>query len=490
MIENFEEVSDDRFRGRRFDACVVGSGPAGVTLARRLAAAGLSVGLFEAGGLDQSDESQECYEGNTAGQPYYPLDACRLRFFGGSSNHWGGWTRALDAHDFEPRPDHPMSGWPIGKTDLDPYAAEADEILSLPPNRPPPTLFPEPLPELNPGMFRFSRPIVHFGDKYRDELTRAAKIEVFLNANLVDLRTDSDGRKVTGAVFQSYGAEPPITVEAGVYVLCLGGIENARMLLNADRQAGTGLGNGHDLVGRYFLEHPHAPSGLAVIRQPLSWMIVYSPSEALMRDATILNFGVRIGSFAAWNGPEFTGKLEDVEPCDVPFENLLAAQINGKPLVCPNNVVDVFTACEQRLDPDNRVRLIEDRDRFGLRRVELDWRLSDMDLRTHRTAAIKIASLFAESDTGRMRIVDWILNKETPDGSQLWGGNHHMGTTRMSDDPRRGVVDADCRVHSLDNLYIGGSSVFATSGHANPTYTIVQLALRLGDHLRRRLGRA
>ena len=84
-----------------------------------------------------------------------------------------------------------------------------------------------------------------------------------------------------------------------------------------------------------------------------------------------------------------------------------------------------------------------------------------------------------------MQIVDWLANGEIPGGDHVWGGNHHMGTTRMSDDPRRGVVDADCRVHSLGNLYCGGSSVFATSGHANPTYTIVQLALRLGDHLQK-----
>ena len=139
MILNAEARTEGQFRDRVFDACIVGSGPAGITLARRLAAAGLSVGLFEAGGMEQTDESQAVYDGPTTGQPYYPLDACRLRFFGGTSNHWGGWTRPLDANDFRPRPHHPMSGWPIVKADLDPYAAEADAILDLPANRDRPT---------------------------------------------------------------------------------------------------------------------------------------------------------------------------------------------------------------------------------------------------------------------------------------------------------------------------------------------------------------
>ena len=112
MIEDAEQRSDDRF-AKTYDVCIIGSGPAGVTLARRLGAKGLSVGLFEGGGLDLTTDSQELYEGTETGQPYYPLDATRLRYFGGSSNHWGGWTHKLDPYDFAPNPDNPLSGWPI-----------------------------------------------------------------------------------------------------------------------------------------------------------------------------------------------------------------------------------------------------------------------------------------------------------------------------------------------------------------------------------------
>ncbi len=440
--------------------------------------------------MEQTDESQDIYDGPTTGQPYYPLDACRLRFFGGSSNHWGGWTRPLDERDFLPRSNNPMSGWPIAKADLDPYAPEADDILNLPPNRPPPDMFNGRMPEFEPAIFRFSRPVTRFGEKYGPELKAAPNITVVLDANLVDLRTNDAGTQVTRAVFRSYQRDEPFEVAAKVFILCLGGIENARALLNANSQQPAGLGNQQDLVGRFFLEHPHAPLGKAVIRKPIDWMMVYQPTPAFMRERDILSFGIRIGSFGAWNGPEFTGRLEDVPKCEVPFDDLLAMEMKGEPPPCPNLIVDVFAACEQSLDPNNRVRLTDERDQFGLRRIALDWHLSDRDLRTIHTAALDIAGRFAEFDVGRMQIVDWIVNDEAPGSDNVWGGNHHMGTTRMSDSPATGVVDGNCRVHGLDNLYIGGSSVFATSGHSNPTYTIVQLALRLGDHINQKLDRA
>lgn len=487
MILDAEARADDWFRDRVFDVCVVGSGPAGVTLARRLGAQGVSVGLFEAGGLELKPESQELYKGEATGQPYYPLDATRLRFFGGSSNHWGGWTRPLDPYDFEAKPHHPLSGWPITKADLDPYADEAASILNLPPDRLPPDIMPAAAEDLVPRLFRFSRPITRFGEKYRAELERSENVRVYVNANLIDLRLENGARAIKEAAFRSYHRDEPFSVKARVFVLCLGGIENARALLNADREIDGGLGNEHGLVGRYFLEHPHAPAGKAVLRDALTWMLVYSPTPAFMRAKRVLNFGMRIGNFDQWNAPDFTGALEPHPPCLLEFETLLAAEMKGESRACPAHVGDVFIACEQSLDPESRVSLSPERDRFGLRQASLSWRLSELDLRTLRTGAAEVAGHLATYDVGRMKIADWLLENRLPTADELWGGNHHMGTTRMSDDPKRGVVDAMGRVHSLENLYIGGSSVFSTSGHANPTFTIVQLALRQADILKRRL---
>jgi choline dehydrogenase-like flavoprotein len=489
MIVDFETASADALASLAFDICIMGAGPAGITLARKLAARGFTVGLFEGGGLDQTPESQDLYKGTIGAQPYFPLDGARLRFFGGSSNHWGGWTRALDAHDFESRDDHPLSGWPIAKADLDPYADEADAILDLPGHFTPPDMFGGSAPTLVPGYFRFSNPTTRFGQKYRDELRASDKVTVFLNANLVDIRLDDSRTTATEAVFRGLKRPGLVPVGARIFALCLGGIENPRALLNANSQVASGIGNENDLVGRYFLEHPHVPVGNVVVRRPITFMMVYSPTPEFMKANHILSFGLRIGNFSIAPDGVFTGAFKPQPACTQPFEALLASAMKGEDPACPAHVGSAFIACEQALNPASRVRLAADRDRFGLRRSELDWNLSDIDLRTLRIATQDAGRLMAEQDVGRLKVVDWLLDEGArPNLDQLWGGSHHMGTTRMSDDPKTGVVNSNQRIHSLDNLYVGGSSVFATSGHANPTYTIVQLTLRLSEHLAARLG--
>jgi choline dehydrogenase-like flavoprotein len=486
MIEDSEARTENRF-AKTFDVCIIGSGPAGITIARRLGAKGLSVAVFEAGDLGITADSQDLYKGQVVGQPYFELDATRLRYFGGSSNHWGGWTHPLDSYDFNPNADNPLSGWPITKDDLRPYAAEADSILNLPDYQPAPDVFPKEQDRFVPRFFRFSRPTTRFGEKYRDELQASKNIEVFLNANLVDLRLDADKHAVSQAVFRSYKRDDTFTVKARTFALCLGGLENPRALLNFTNDIPVGLGNENDLVGRYFLEHMHASLGRLVMRKPMTWMLVYSPTQKMMKETQTLNFGMRVGDPVQWNDGDFTGALKEEPACTLDFDTLLSTEMKGEPSACPAYVGDAFIVAEQQLNPNNRVKLGEGRDRFGQRPMELDWSISDTDYRTLKTCAIETGKLLAQYDVGRLKIVDWLLKGETPTLDQLAGGNHHMGTTRMSDDPKHGVVDRNAKVHSVDNLYIGGSSVFSTAGHANPTYTITQLALRLGDHLIDRL---
>lgn len=489
MIEDAEKRAEGRF-DKIYDVCVVGSGPAGTTVARRLGAKGYSVALLEAGALEASQESQDLYTGSTVGQPYFALEVSRLRYFGGSSNHWGGWTYPLDDHDFEANPNNPLSGWPISKADLLPYATEADAILNLPDDRAPPDFFPAEQDSLKPLFFRFSRPVTRFGEKFRDELQKSSAIDVFLNANLVDLRLDAGKHAVSEAVFRSYEREGSFSVKARLFALCLGGLENPRALLNATSDIPVGLGNENDLVGRYFIEHLHAAVGRVVVRNPMTWMLGYGPSPQLMKQRQILNFGLRIGEFEQWNDGDFTGALEPEPDCDIDFDTVLATEMRGEDAACPALVGDAFVVAEQQLNPLNRVRLTDRRDRFGLRKIELDWSISDTDYRTLTTCALETGRLMAQHDVGRLKVVDWLLTGQTPNMDQLAGGNHHMGTTRMSDDPKTGVVDRNARVHGQENLYVGGSSVFSSGGHANPTYTITQLALRLGDHLAAKLGTA
>ena len=236
-----------------FDVCIAGAGPAGITLALALSAQGRRVLLLEAGGFEISPVSQDFYTGENVGLDYYDPFVSRLRYFGGTSNHWGGRCRPLDAHDFEPRPGLPLSGWPITKADLDPYAEAADAVLDLDPVA---TVSEGPTRPADPDLRRigYRHSPVKFNARYRDEIVADPNILLVLNANLVDLRLDDARDRVTGAVVRGYDeGVAPVTVQAETFCICLGGLENARFLLNADSQVPGGIGNGADLVGRYLL---------------------------------------------------------------------------------------------------------------------------------------------------------------------------------------------------------------------------------------------
>ncbi len=493
MIQDVSSTDRSAF-DQTFDVCVIGSGPAGITIARSLAAGGARVALMEAGGMELTAESQDCYVGTNIGQDYFELDVARLRYFGGTSNHWAGWSRALDAVDFMPKPWIPFSGWPIGQLDLDPYRTEADSILDIPSASEAPDLpFRQAAYDFRRFQFRWSPP-TRFAEKYLDEITASDDITLFLNANLVDLRLDDGLGTVTGAVFKTYDpADPGFTLKARAYALCTGGIENARLLLNFTSQIPEGIGNRDGWVGRCFADHPHFVLADVALRVLIEEREFYSPTELFMAGHECLNFGLRLEPnwIEPWNLPALRGDVPEGdfailmnrlvrEPATAPFERL--------PLPVPPGQTGVIRmAQEQAPNPDSRVSLSEERDAFGLRRVAMDWHMSELDIHTQRTAVTAFGEHMAREGIGRARVRDWLLADPVKLPGVLEdevGGKHHMGTTRMAAEARHGVVDGDCKVHGVTNLFIGGSSVFTTTGHCNPTYTITQLALRLGTHLR------
>jgi choline dehydrogenase-like flavoprotein len=498
---------------QEFDVCIAGAGPAGITLARRLAGQGARVALMEAGGLEISLDSQECYEGEIVGQEYFPLDITRLRYFGGSSNHRAGWCRELPASDFAPRPGDPWSGWPITKADLDPYQAAADAILDLPPAADYPEFDVVQAADRFRGKhMRHSGPATRFGQKFRSEIVASERISLALGANLVDLRLDAAGA-VAAAVFRSYEpGSPELAVRARLFALALGGLENPRALLNANSQRPAGLGNEHDLVGRFFCEHPHYVLGEVLLEAPLAEAISLIPSAALRAEEGVLNFALVVLPQRMEEPLLLHKEIIRSVPCALDFTERLAEEVLGRPLYCEGRGVggylrrrreraailadprsELLIRSEQALNPASRVRLAAARDRFGLPRIALDWRLSAIDTRTMQVAAAAFGAHAAEQGIGRLRLADWLRAGEPqvpPFPEEETGGHHHLCTTRMADDPRRGVVDRNGRVHGIPNLYLAGSSTFATAGWVNPTYTIVQLALRLGDHLGREPGKS
>jgi len=479
-----------------FDVCISGSGPAGLPLALKLAERRQRVLLLEAGGLQFSQRSNDVYQGSNTGLEYFEPHASRQRFFGGTSNHWGGWCREMNASNFAVREYVPYSGWPIRKADLDPYAAEAGNILHVhTPEVADYLLQGEQGAGLRKTAFRYSEPPARLGEKFRQAVAESERVVCVLNANLVDIDLGENLDAVTAFLVSGYDGKR-YRARAGQYVLCHGGIENPRTLLNAKRQKQDGIGNDTGLVGRFFMEHPHFTTGFGIVNHAHPGLqrfagvgcsglraAVYEPTEAFQQREKVLAFGLRFSPQQGMCQPDE----------QTPFRARLRQLVcNSDALLGPGEDTGrgfdmcFKTAAEQSPDPASRVSLGDERDRFGNRRVRVHWQLNELDLRTLKASALQAGRLMAEHDLGRVRLPDWLLDADpVPPGlsSDEVAGYHHMGTTRMADSPQHGVVDRNQRVFGIANLYIGGSSVFATGGHVNPTFTIVQMSLRLADHL-------
>lgn len=455
------------------DVCIAGSGPAGLSLASELARRGHRVLVLEGGDAEYLDVSQDIYIGEVIGNAYPPLEVLRLRQLGGSSNHWEGWCRPLDAVDFQKKSYAPDTEWPITRADLDPYLDAAAEILAVP------SAFDDGSPAhgMRQIILSQSDPIPRFGEKYRSEIERSDHLQLVLRANLTGVETD--GRRITGFNIEDFEGNRR-RVHAAHYVLACGGIENSRLLLHFNRQTGGRLINDATTLGRYWMEHPHFHVGDVVLSGPEAQMLHFAPTPEAMNSLEVLNCRLTMWPLRRDGGRGLVRSLA----CEAPGAVTWATRRIFGDVQCTNRLL---AAWEQEPRFENRVALSETRsDMFGIPKSELHWHKSDLDRHTVRQNTLQFGEFLARSGLGRLRVDSWLLdNEEYPDD---WiAGNHHMGGTRMSEAPKSGVVDRDLRVWGQENLHIAGSSVFPSGGHANPTLTIVQLSLRLADALDRAL---
>lgn len=517
---------------RTSEVCVIGAGAAGITLALELAGDGTTVTLLESGRVDPEAETQALYEGQNIGQPAttldnpVTLDQTRLRYLGGTTNHWAGFCRPLSPVDFERRDHLAVSGWPIGLDDLLPHYERAAEWCRITDAEFDPDVWagrsglPVPYPAsgaVTPLVFQLTFPMP-FGEVYRSDLTTTPGLDVLLGANAVNLAT-TDGSRITGVDVRTL-AGTELRVEADRYVLATGGIENARLLLASTDADPAGVGNTNDLVGRYFTEHLQVYAGFGVVEAPAEQLAGLTGGEVTITGGRHAgaDHGVKYAlgltdehlRDAATTGLELqllVGTLPDgapYQPTGATAHDVAAlfGEVEG---TTARSTVYLQGLAEQRLDADSRVTLGDDVDALGMRRVRLDWQYGPDDREAILDGLRVVAEQFGSDGWGRLQLVpggvhaDAVDNlvpgelislySSNPDEIDLAGfpvgmGFHHMCTTRMADDPAEGVVDADCRVHGVDNLWVAGSSVFATGGVATPTYTIVALATRLADHLR------
>lgn len=526
------------------DVCIVGGGAAGISLALRLAKKGVTYCVAEAGGLNFEVASQDLYGGDSIGHPMDPRQG-RYRMFGGSTTQWGGRCAELDTLDFEPRPWVPNSGWPIRKSDLQPYYEEAKRAL----NFKAPWIADKKLLDDQPRLktldigkdlslyvWRVSSPDLRktiktflklgyhrnfdLAQSYIYALSAVPGSYIYLHANFVSFQAETGNGHVRCAEFRSLNGNT-LTVTAKCFVLSASGIENARILLNSQPELLQRI-NRYDNIGRYFMQHPRgkiltvtANKGQSAMLQgtfnnfirPPRYDIRYEYGFGLTEQAQashrLLNASAALQYGASKDSPWAAGRrlrdnfrqrkflslsnLHDTRKllfgAGSIIRNFLRKYVTGFELRIVEPQIDVVIDLEQEPNRDSRIMLSDKRDAAGLRRVTIDWKIGPMERRTARFLGEALADRLAAIGLTHTKLPEW-LHAATPLTDRDLAGNYHfIGSTRMAATQETGVVDADCRVFGTDNLYAVGASVFPTGGHANPTLTIVALALRLGDHL-------
>lgn len=463
-----------------FDACICGAGPAGITIARSLASRNWHVLLLEAGGYAYTTQSQELYGAASIGRESW-VNRMRQRYLGGTSNHWSGRCRPFEASDFLREPPSDLPGWPITIDEIAGYQSAALEILDIKSAEP---FTQSDSPDLSSYFIADcdeKSPPTRFNAKYKEELASSQHITLLLNANATDVRMRAGADSLDRVTFRSYDGTAHIA-QAGVFILAMGAVENARFLLNCTEDVRVGLGNEYGMVGIGFMEHFNVSFGeFVAASDPENFRTSLFTSDAFLNSDQLI--GRSNMSLAVLEQIKSYGRTAAIKTF---FKNLacetgVAEKIQFlTEFECPGTGL-IRSLTEQFPSRSSYVQLSERIDRFGLRQPRLNWVMSNEDRESIRRIGIQLGKDFVDAGLGAIRLAPGVLDPQLP----LVVGQHahHMGTTRMAKRPADGVVDQNCRVFNLGNLYVAGSSIFSTGAACNPTMPLIQFALRLSDHI-------
>ncbi|GGG57576.1 GMC oxidoreductase [Hymenobacter glacieicola] len=538
------------------DLCLIGSGPAAISIALSLENSPLRVLVLTGGGWTETLANQDLYRGVVpqAGT-HEPLEENRRRQFGGSSAAWGGRCIPFEPLDFKPRAWVPDSGWPISYEELLPYYHQAAEVCQIGrfefdghqafPKGQREILAGMDSEELTSGPLERWSPPVHFAKTYRERLESSRTIQVLLDAHVLSLEMEDDHSTTVGHVNVRMEGRN-LRVQARQFVLATGGIENARLLLaSTSARFPTGLGNQHDNVGRYYMAHIcgvytdirlHDNKKLQAdferdaggvycrrrwwIPEPAQeahhllntiFFLYHAKNENGHRDvlfssrfvAKSLLFILSQGRKSVSRGAQQArqqlpalrehlanilrnGLTEIPDLVKLGFKRMAKRRV---PYLLPsrrNPYWGLYIQAEQAPNRESRICLsATEKDAFGMPRAEVKLAFLESDVESVVQAHKLFVERFKALNLGEINCEEADLRDHIRKHIGSFNSSaHHIGTTRMSEDPRTGVVDKHAKVHGLDNLYVAGSSVFPTGGHANPTLTIVAHALLLAHHLK------
>lgn len=487
----------------KVDFCVIGAGVAGITLAHELAQKKFIVGLIEGGDIEQNTQNQQLYDGQSSGtflsnSSLYPLKT-RTRCLGGTSNQWTGSCEPLTEDDLHSKDWIHHSGWPLLSEELFPYYQQAcdycdvplfnnnDSFLELEKYKKKRMVFKQ-----NPLITQLVHvsPPTRFGTKYLDTLIKSPNIKLILNANFKSMHFSNNKTHIREIKFENL-KNLTLTVEAKFFILACGGLENARILLQPTLDHPLGVGNEYDIVGRYFMEHAsltvgqfcstHEQHDLPLYRmrpqtskqhwQKYGYLTLH---PSILQEYQLLKMAVEFYPILKKSVDPFSLAVGQLAQS---IDSLNPYNMNPK---LPLSFYHLRIRAEQVPNRNSRIELTHDRDRLGQLKIKVLWELSKQDIHSIHHSLKIIAHILGKHRYGRIQLLDQNMEQ----WPEVFSSHHHMGTTRMGSDPKTSVVDSNLKVHSTNNLFITGSSVFPTSGVAYPTLTITALSIRLAEYLK------
>jgi choline dehydrogenase-like flavoprotein len=513
------------------DVCVVGGGAAGIAIANHLTDSRFQVVVLESGGLSRESQTQALYAGHVVDPAAHkPLHQWRERRYGGTTTVWEGRVAPFDPIDFEPRDYVPHSGWPFPKEHLDRYYAAAHELCEagaltydlrgrLPDQKLSPLIEGFTSDELLTDKFYLFSPPTNFARRFAHLTSHRCRHRVLLHANCIGIQTDPAHAGVTHLKVACLSPRTEFFVRARYYILATGGLEVPRLLLACK------IGNGRDVVGRFYQSHVvttvpirFAPPGRRIVwnyqrtvdgiyaqramalaphvqrrerilnnRAMLYRPLAADPSHGnALLSALAIARALRQRNLAGL-GPHaknLLGSFPDALSLAARYARERLPRRRNAPFIvqCPSreNRYMLRVDAEQTPNPDSRMTLADgDADALGMPRLKVDWRYTELDQRNWRETLRLIADVLERGGAGRLEMPPQFEQEHRPTALAA----HHLGAARMHVDPGYGVVDQNCRVHGVNNLFIASSAVFPTGSFANPTLTIIALALRLADHL-------
>ena len=507
------------------DLCIIGTGAAGLALASEMLNTPFNIILIESGGLEHEPKTQALYNADISGLPHTGTMEGRVRIPGGSTTKWAGQALPLMPIDFERRDWIPHSGWPVSFDDLTPYYRRASRFLLVDKmnfdsdlltylKTHPPAFDPSKI------LYHFSKwsPTPNIRENHLPSIKESDHCTLLLHANVTKIELDASLKQARQVEVHSLLGHRAI-VKAKNFVICAGGIESARLLLSNNRQQPNGIGNDHDLVGRFFQDHPSAVIGWLKTSNPkqaqrlfnvfhkrkLKYSVRCTASQEWQRQQQTLNMSTGV-TFVADNSAlqdlkdvyramrhhsfDMTTLLKLFRAVGRSAAILSPAMhyvLRGRSYT-PGAKLRIGLTSEQEPNPESRILLSERADALGTPLSNIRWKLTELTRYSMQQFATALRDEFQLSNIGKIEFEPWLFDNSSAWMEHVTDQFHHIGTTRMHDSPRYGVVDRNCRVHGIENLYIGSSAVFPTSGHSNPTLTIIALCIRLADRLKHELG--